>query len=85
MKVDELLERLETIKDILTEMDNAATPDLIEAIEAVKDIIAGKVKDTKKQLSEDLVKFNTAFDDVFNQFLLQLFKDTVPDDKRFKK
>jgi hypothetical protein len=40
MKVSELLERLKTIKDILKEkIDNAASPDLVEAIDVVIDML----------------------------------------------
>ena len=40
MKVSELIERLKTIKDILKEqVDNAASPDLVEAIDVVIDML----------------------------------------------
>ena len=40
MKVSELIERLKTIKDILKEqVDNAASPDLVETIDVVIDML----------------------------------------------
>ena len=99
--MDEVIERLDTIIIILDEMDNAATPDLIEAIQLAKQIITKErikkgnkqnrlkeqqLEKQKQKFNDDLVKFSAAFDDVFDQFLTQLFKtQNRRDDKRFKK
>ena len=98
--MDELTDRLRAVITILEEMDNAATPDLVEAMNVAIDIITEKrqknqskqarikeqqLERDRKKLNEELVKFSSAFDDVFEQFLLQLFKHTNnKDDKRFK-
>ena len=93
----ELKERLDTIIEILEEMDNAATPMLVEAIQMAKKMIAEKRPDEKarskaahlekrkQKFNDDLVKFSAAFDNVFDQFLTQLFKQNLKDDKRFRK
>lgn len=99
--MDELMERLNAVIVILEEMDNAATPDLVEAVALAKDIITKdrRTRDKEKtqakerqldkerqKLNDELVKFSAAFDDVFEEFLLQLFrKNNRKDDKRFKK
>ena len=99
--MDELMERLNAVIAILEEMDNAATPDLVEAVALAKDIITKdrRTRDKEKtqakerqldkerqKLNDELVKFSAAFDDVFEEFLLQLFrKNNRKDDKRFKK
>ena len=99
--MDELMERLNAVIVILEEMDNAATPDLVEAVALAKDIITkdrrtrdkektqskeGQLDKERKKLNDELVKFSSAFDDVFEEFILQLFrKNNRNDDKRFKK
>ena len=99
--MDELMERLNAVIVILEEMDNAATPDLVEAVALAKDIITKdrRTRDKEKtqakerqldkerqKLNDELVKFSAAFDDVFEEFLLQLFRNNNrKDDKRFKK
>ena len=99
--MDELMERLNAVIAILEEMDNAATPDLVEAVALAKDIITKdrRTRDKEKtqakerqldkerqKLNDELVKFSAAFDDVFEEFLLQLFRNNNrKDDKRFKK
>ena len=99
--MDELMERLNAVIVILEEMDNAATPDLVEAVALAKDIITKdrRTRDKEKtqakerqlekerqKLNDELVKFSSAFDDVFEEFILQLFrKNNRNDDKRFKK
>ena len=76
MEIDELVERLDTIKDILNEIDNAATPELVEAIVMVKNIITEKqLKIDQTNLNDQLVKINTAFDSVFDQFITQIMKE----------
>ena len=84
MEIDELVERLEAIESILVDMDNAATPDLIEAIKMVKNIITGRQVKLEKQLNESLSDFNLAFESVLDQFLLQLFKESK-NNKKFKR
>jgi len=99
--MDELMERLNAVIVILEEMDNAATPDLVEAVALAKDIITKdrRTRDKEKtqakerqldkerqKLNDELVKFSAAFDDVFEEFLLQLFRNNNrKDDKRYKK
>ena len=87
--MSELIERLDTIIEILEEMDNAATPTLVEAILIAKNRIitvennnARAQRKERKQIKDDLVNFNAAFDDVFEQFLKQLVK--YSNDKKFK-
>ena len=87
--MDDILERLDTIIEILEEMDNAATPTLVEAILIAKNRIitvennnARAQRKERKQIKDDLVNFNAAFDDVFEQFLKQLVK--YSNDKKFK-
>jgi len=87
MEIDELVERLDAIKAILEEIDNAATPELVEAIVMVKNIITEKqLKLDQERLNDKMVKFNATFDNVFDQFIMQLMREVnKKDDKKFGK
>ena len=87
MEIDELVERLDAIKVILEEIDNAATPELVEAVVMVKNIITEKqLKLDQERLNDKMVKFNATFDNVFDQFLMQLLREVnKKDDKKFGK
>ena len=87
MEIDELVERLDAIKVILEEIDNAATPELVEAIVMVKNIITEKqLKLDQERLNDKMVKFNATFDNVFDQFIMQLMREVnKKDDKKFGK
>jgi len=87
MEIDELVERLDAIKAILEEIDNAATPELVEAIVMVKNIITEKqLKLDQERLNDKMVKFNATFDNVFDQFIMQLMREVnKKEDKKFGK
>ena len=87
MKTNELIERLETVADIVKDLNNAATPDLLEAMDEAKEII--KTRHDKKQImrevqmektrqafNDDAVRVNAAFDNIFDQFIRQLITES---------
>ena len=90
MKIDEIIERLDTIIDILNEMDNAATPNLVEAVEEAKtatkkrhdtrDQIAGELtlenmRRNQQKTNDELAKLSAAADNFFDQFIIQLMRE----------
>ena len=90
MKIDELIDRLDAIAEIMKDLDNAVTSDLMEAIDEAKRIVIKKNNEkeiqreiTLEQLrknhdkaNDDLVKVNAAFDNFFDNFILQLMRES---------
>ena len=64
MKLTELLDRLETVKEVLHERETAVTPELTEAIDYAMGLIAQMLS------AEKLIK--TPMDDLFNSLLSDL-------------
>ena len=68
MKLTALIDRLEVIKEVLKERENAATPSLIEALDAAIGLVAEMIK-TEKIVSDWQQGLTLNPNDFMKQFL----------------